>query len=152
MKHLYGRSERDHEKIIAFWQLACEAAHAALHVWQDVDHTTAGVHQNSNTGIDLIFFENLDILQVIVFVQAKIILRQTRDEVILLVFYGCENADEVNVDFQGLLRTHMNHKGTKAQRHQGSPQETLLDAGFLGVFVPLCCPYQPPSKTSRYRR
>src|SRR6476469_7612553 len=116
MEHLYGRSERDHEKIIALRQLACEVAHAAPHVRQDVDHTTAGVHQNSDTGIELIFFENLDILQVIVFVHAKIILRQTRDEVTLLVFYGCEDVDEVNVDFQGLLRTYMNHKGTKAQR------------------------------------
>jgi hypothetical protein len=45
---------------------------------------------------------------VIVFVHAKIILRQTRDEVTLLVFYGCEDVDEVNVDFQRLRKTEGN--------------------------------------------
>src|SRR4029453_14099571 len=117
MEHLYSRSERDHEKIIALRQLACEVPHAALHVRQDVDHTTAGVHQNSDTGIELIFFENLDLLQVIVFVHAKIILRQTRDEVSLLRFYGCEDVDEVNVDFQRLRKTQGNCGGEK-ERYQ----------------------------------
>src|SRR5215467_7331220 len=104
MEHLHGRSECDHEKITTLRQLAGEVVHAALHVRQDVDHTAAGVHQNPDTGINPIFFKNLDVLEVIVFVNPKIVFRETRDKVTLLVFYSCEDVNEINVNFQVLRK------------------------------------------------
>jgi len=131
MEKLYGGSKRRDEEVVALRQSARKIADASSHEREDIDHAPARVHQNTDGRVYfLLLLKNLNVLRLIVVIDAKILFIQAGDEVALIVFDGGEYVDEIDVDLE-ILRKRKRYEGAQ---DQGGSQQLLVHINRLLAF------------------
>src|SRR5579883_1849800 len=116
-------AERNNKILVGLRKRSREVANAARHVRDDIDHASAGVHEQSDRGIDFVlFFEDLDVLRLVVLINAEIVLRQVVNEIPLVILYSGEDVDEVDIHLECLRKTqtrgHTQKDGNQYLSHQ----------------------------------
>ena len=120
MKQLHGSPEWDQKEVVILRNSSREIADTASHIRDDVDHTSARVHEQADWGLDpVLFFEDPNVLKLIVVVEAEVFPGQIRDEIAAIVLNRRKDIDQVDVDFEGLgvdhQRKEQNQKYCKFQ-------------------------------------
>src|ERR1051326_7350825 len=96
-------TKRDKKKLVTLRQYTRKVPDSTLHIRNDIDHAAAGIQQDPHRRLHLVlFFEDLNVLRLIVVVNAKVCFRKVTDEVAAVVFDSCKDIDQVDVDFKSL--------------------------------------------------